>query len=517
MVSAPHHLASQAGISVLRDGGNAVEATIAMAATLSVVYPHMCGLGGDGFWLVAEPGSAPRAIDACGATGRAVTPELYRSYTTIPRRGALAANTVAGAVAGWDAALGLVRGRGSPLPLERLLEDAIHYAEEGFAVSDGQAALTTEKLDQLAAVPGFAEQFLVDGCPPAAGQPMRLPTLAATLRRLGQAGLDDFYRGESARAIAADMARFGGCIDAADLAAHQAVLSPPLSLRIRGARLFNLPPPTQGLASLVILGLFDRLEVRHAEGFDHLHGLIEATKQAFLVRDQVVTDPAFGGDAAELYLRPASLDRLAARIARHKAMPWPAPPDGGDTVWLGAVDASGRAVSMLQSVFFEFGSGLVLPQTGIAWHNRGCGFSLTKPHSNPLAPRRKPFHTLNPAMAIFDDGRRLVYGTMGGEGQPQTQAAIFTRHAIFGQPLQQAVTAPRWLLGRTWGDDYTGLRLESRFDPQLVEALRLAGHAVELVAPFTPMMGHAGAILRRSDGFLEGAADPRGDGAVAMF
>jgi gamma-glutamyltranspeptidase/glutathione hydrolase len=174
-------------------------------------------------------------------------------------------------------------------------------------------------------------------------------------------------------------------------------------------------------------------------------------------------------------------------------------------------------VSFIQSIYWEFGSGVVSPATGVLWQNRGMSFSLDPAHANRLAPGRLPFHTLNPAMALFEDGRTMTYGTMGGEGQPQTQAAIFARYAWGGLGLQQAVTEPRWLLGRTWGADSTNLKLEARFAPEVVEALRGAGHDVELVAAFSDTMGHAGAIVHHPDGLIEGATDPRSDGAVAAF
>ena len=189
----------------------------------------------------------------------------------------------------------------------------------------------------------------------------------------------------------------------------------------------------------------------------------------------------------------------------------------GDTVWLGAIDADGRAVSFIHSIYWEFGSGVVLPETGIVWQNRGSSFSLEAGRQNLLEPGRKPFHTNNPAMAIFDDGRVMCYGTMGGEGQPQTQAALFTRYARYGQGLQAAVTAPRWLFGRTWGQPNSRLWLEARIDPEVIEALRGAGHDVEVTEDFTPLMGHAGALVRHADGTIEGAADPRGDGAALGY
>ena len=518
MVTAPHHLASQAGLAVLREGGNAIEATVAMAATLAVVYPHMTGIGGDVFWLVVAPGSAPLAIDACGRAGSGATPEYYRSrgLDQVPWRGPLAANTVAGAVSGWSEALGISAEWGGRMPLARLLEDAIWHGENGFAVTASQHLLTAQKFSELREVPGFADHFLPGGAPPKEGSVLKLPALARTLRALAVNGLDDFYRGELARSIAADLARLGSPVTAGDLARHRAERRKPLALRLRPGTAFNHPPPTQGLASLMILGLFERLNVREAEGFDHIHGLVEATKQAFLIRDEFVGDPAAMSRDPEDFLQGSFLDGLAGRI-RPDALPWPAPAAAGDTVWTGAIDSEGRAASFIQSVYFEFGSGMVLPGTGIQWQNRGSSFRLSGRGPTVLAPGRKPFHTLNPALTRFDDGRTMVYGTMGGEGQPQTQAAVFSRYAYFGQPLQQAVTAPRWLLGRTWGESSVTLKLESRFDPALVDRLRAAGHDVEMLPAYTSVMGHAGAIVHHPDGTMEGATDPRSDGAVASF
>jgi len=193
----------------------------------------------------------------------------------------------------------------------------------------------------------------------------------------------------------------------------------------------------------------------------------------------------------------------------------------GDTVWLGAIDAEGRAVSFIQSIYWEFGSGLVLPGSGVLWQNRGTSFSLDENDVNHLVPGRLPFHTIQPAMALFDDGRVMPYGTMGGEGQPQTQAMVFSRYALYGQELQSAVTAPRWLLGRTWGAEHTNLRIENRFGPEVFSALEGAGHDIDIVGPFDEVMGHAGALVLHKNGsrsgVIEAAADPRGDGVAAGF
>lgn len=519
MVTSPHHLASEAGLRVLREGGNAVEATVAMAATLAVVYPHMTAIGGDGFWLIGAPGQTPVGIDACSRAAAAATPELYAQagLTAIPQRGPLAANTTAGTVGGWGEALRVSGERGGRLPLARLLEDAVWHARNGFAVTASQSELTAQKLPELADVSGLADVFLADGAAPATGATMKLPALGETLERLGREGTESFYRGPLARDIAHDLAAAGAPVTLDDLAACHATRVTPLQVDLPGVRLFNFPPPTQGLASLMILGIFSRLGVREADGFAHLHGLIEATKQAFLVRDRVVGDPGTMREDPRAFLTDDVLDRLAARIDPARALPWPAPPSAGDTVWLGAIDGTGLAASFIQSIYFEFGSGVVLPQTGIVWQNRGSSFALAGDGPRVLAPGRKPFHTLNPAMAQFADGRHMVYGTMGGEGQPQTQAALFSRYGLFGQELQAAITAPRWLLGRTWGAETVTLKLEDRFPPDLIAALRAAGHDVEMVPAFDAMMGHAGAIVRRPDATLEGAGDPRSDGAAMGF
>ena len=518
MVTSPHHLASESGLRVLREGGNAIEAAIAMAAMLAVVYPHMTAIGGDGFWLIAAPRQAPIGIDACGRAAAAATPEFYRARgcTIIPSRGPLSANTVAGTISGWGEALRLSTTLAGRLPLARLLEDAAWSAENGFVVTQSQQQLTAEKLPELKDAPNFSATFLIDGDLPRAGQLMKFPALGATLKRIGRAGTDDFYRGALAREIAADLERCGSPVSADDLAAHTALRCAPLSVAIKGATLFNMPPPTQGLASLMILALFERLGVREAESFGHIHGLIEAAKQAFLVRDRIVGDPQSMTARAEDFLQSASLDELASRIDRKRALPWPHQANPGDTVWLGAIDATGLAVSFIQSIYFEFGSGCVLENAGFVWQNRGSSFDLEGGGPRQLAPGRKPFHTLNPALALLADGRRMVYGTMGGEGQPQTQSAVFTRY-MMGSGLQAAVTAPRWLLGKTWGADSVTLKLESRFDPALVGSLREAGHNIEMLEDFTSTMGHAGAIVRSANGVFEGASDPRSDGIALGF
>lgn len=518
MAVAPHHLAAQAARDVLRDGGNAVEAMVAAASTIAVVYPHMNAIGGDGFWLIHEPGRPPVAIDACGPAAALASTEFYQGQTSIPSRGPTAALTVAGTIGGWARALEVSAGWGSALPLARLLRDAIAHAHNGVVVTTSQSALTQSKLEGLRPAPGFSDTYLVQGRVPRPGEVLTFNALGRTLATLAAHGLDDFYRGELAARMGAELERLGSPVRTNDLAAYRAQLVDPLAVRLGDCTVYNLPPPTQGLSALMILGLFERLGVREGEGFAHLHGLVEATKRAFRVRDKVVTDPGRLPANPNSFLDPQWLDKEAAQIDPARALPWPEIAAPGDTIWMGCVDGQGRAVSFIQSVYWEFGSGVVLQDTGVCWQNRGTSFSLDPKALNALEPGRKPFHTLNPSLAMFDDGRTMPYGTMGGEGQPQTQAAVFTRYARFGQELQQAVTAPRWLLGRTWGSETTTLKLESRFEPALVAQLLAAGHDVEVLPEaFSDTMGHAGALVRHPGGLIEGAVDPRSDGTVAAF
>lgn len=516
---APHAQAAESAAAVLAEGGNAIEACVAMAATLSAVYPHMTGLGGDSFWLLHQPGGQVQSILACGASAAGVNRQAYldAGHDAIPYRGGDAAITVAGTVSGWQEAL-LVsrrdwRGR---LPLSRLVADAISYCRDGYTVTGSQAAATAGKLDQLAGQYGFDAVFLKDGKPPAPGDTLTQPALAETLERLAEHGLDDFYHGELARDIAADLARAGSPIRLEDLASHKPLAAEPLRLRRGDADIYTTGAPTQGAATLMILGQFARRPagVATADDVDLVHWLVEATKQAFAVRNREIRDPALMAEPAQALLADDRLDALAAAIDGERAAPWGAATSPADTTWFGAIDAEGRMVSCIQSIYHEFGSAVVLPTTGLAWQNRGASFSLDAAHPLALAPRTLPFHTLCPSMALFDDGRRMVFGTMGGDGQPQTQAAVFARYADLGQRVDQAVAAPRWVLGRTWGDHSDNLKLESRFDAALVGELKRRGHDVAMLDAVDETVGHAGAIVRHPDGRLEGATDPRSDGAA---
>jgi oxamate amidohydrolase len=489
-----------------------------MAADIAVVYPHMNHLGGDGFWLVREPSGKIRALMAAGAAGSLARPELYREagHDVIPVRGPLAALTVPGAIAGWMLAMEAAKAQGGRLPLAALLGPALRHAGEGFPMSRSHAATTAASAAELKTVPGFAEAFLIDGKPPARSATFKQPALAATLEQLSHAGLADFYRGDVGREIAADLDRVGSPVTRADLQACRASLAEPLSVALSVGTAWNTPPPTPGLAALIMLALFDRLGVKDAEGFDHVHGLIEAAKRAFKVRDAVITDPARLRQAPERFLAAAFLDAEARKIDRRKASDWDAAPDEGDTIWMGAADASGRVVSYIQSLYWEFGAGVVLPGTGVLMQNRGIAFSLRPGSLNLLEPGRVPPHTLNPALAVLRDGRVMAYGSMGGDAQPQVQAAVFTRHVLYRIPLERALDRPRWRIGRTWGSAHGSLVVEPRLDGSLIERLVDAGHEVTpLAEPYADMMGHAGAVVLHPDGTMEAAHDPRADGGAA--
>jgi gamma-glutamyltranspeptidase/glutathione hydrolase len=518
VVCAPHSAAVEDGRAVLAEGGNAIEAMIAMAASIAVAYPHMNHVGGDGFWLIREPSGRVRALMGAGPAGAKATPVLYREHghDEIPVRGPLAALTVPGALAAWMLAADAARAHGGRMPLDVLLGGAIRRAREGYAVSRSQARLTAEKLPEMNKAVGFREAFLIDGKVPEVGATLRQMKLADTLDHLAHAGLRDFYQGDVGREIAADLERLGSPVTRGDLEAFAATVGEPLSVQIAAGTLYNTPPPTQGLASLMILALFDRLRVAKAETFEHVHALVEATKRAFRLRDRVVTDPAKITIDRDQFLAAKFLDAEAKTIDPRKAAKWPAPYGEGDTIWMGAADASGLVVSHIQSLYWEFGSGCVLPATGVLMQNRGASFSLDPKSLTALAPGRLPFHTLNPALAVLKDGRVMAYGTMGGDGQPQTQAALFTRHVTFGQPLDRALDAPRWLLGRTWGSTHTSLRMEARFDGNLVDRLMAAGHDVAVLGEdYSDTVGHAGAVVLHPDGTLEGGHDPRADGGAA--
>ena len=517
MMVAPHHLATKTGSDILKEGGNVIEAMIASAAMISVVYPHMNSMGGDNFWLISDKNKNVTAIDSCGGAAKNASRDFYikKGFRSIPSRGPLAALTVPGAVEGWKAAYEFSVGElDGKLPLSRLLYDAEQTANEGIAVTNTLRNNLNSKLKQLIDIPGFKDIYLKNGKVPELGHKLLFPAMSKTFSNLIKNGLDDFYTGEVSRDILSDLIHLGSPLTELDFAGFQSTFVKPLEVKVKGAKLFNLPPPTQGIASLMILGVLDNLNNVYNDDFSLIHNIVEVTKVVFKIRDRYICDPKYMEKNVNDFLVNSFIKNLSKNIDPYKALPWPDSSVGGDTVWLGASDNYGNSVSFIQSIYWEFGSGLILPKTGITMQNRGVSFSLNENHFNKLIPGRKPFHTIQPALAHFDDGRVLSYGTMGGEGQPQTQAIIFSRYAYQNQNLQKAINDPRWLLGKTWGDETTSLKIENRFTNETLFKLKTTGHNVETVEGFDEIMGHAGGIVRHTNKLIEGAFDHRSDGAA---
>ncbi|WP_108126459.1 gamma-glutamyltransferase family protein [Saccharospirillum mangrovi] len=514
-ITSPHYLATDAGASVLADGGSAIEAMVATAAAIAVAYPHMNSLGGDGFWLISPAGRKPIAIDATGCAAAEASIDGYRAqgFDNIPERGGLSALTTAGAVAGWQAALDLLP---SHRPLADLLAPALDLARGGIPVSHSLAAASNKVWTDLSNEAGYKTIYAPEGRPLNAGETLINQPLADTLDHLAVSGLADFYQGDIGQTLARSLELAGSPLRRRDLQHYKVRQPQALTTQTRDGDLFNFPAPTQGLASLMILALFDRVRDQAKSEADRVHLLIECTKLAFRARDRLVCDPDHVTADYHRQLDDTHLDALATQIRLNRAQPWPHPAEPGDTVWFGCVDADGTMVSYIQSLYWEFGSGVVCPQTGIAWTNRGLSFKLDDNHPNRLRPGARPFTTLNPAYASLGNGDRIAYGTMGGEGQPQTQAALMMRHLVEGQSLQDSIAAGRWLLGRTWGDTSNNLKLEADLANRIAADLQARGHDLVSVPEHSEMMGHAGAIRRTADGRLEAATDPRSDGRAVV-
>jgi gamma-glutamyltranspeptidase/glutathione hydrolase len=518
-VAAPHHAAVEAGRAVLAEGGNAIEAALAAAAAIAVVYPHMNGIGGDNFWCIRETSGRVRAIAAAGPAGSRATIAAYRAagHDAVPSRGALAALTVPGAIAGWQAAAAIARENGGRLPIDMLLHHAVHAARDGHAVGASEARYVLRDDSDLLALPHFKETFFIEGKQPNAGTRRSLPRLADTLEHLARAGLEDFYRGDIARELASDLAAVSAPVTRDDLARFTAKERQPLVARVRDAVIHMPPPPSQGLASLLMLGILEATGVPAREGAEHAHAFIEAVKRANTLRDTIVTDfDRMPFDPMTL-LTPAVFRREAELIDHRRAGPFPAPmaPDGG-TIWLGAVDGRGMAVSLIQSLFWDYGSGVTSPATGVLMQNRGMAFSLDPTHLNALAPGRTPFHTLHAPLAVFDDGRVLSYGAMGGEVQPQITALLYARHVLGAMEMTAALAAPRFTFGRRGPSPRPHVRAEAALDPAIIDGLIRRGHEVDVVPDsVTDTFGHAGMLLRAPRGGIVAAHDPRADGGAA--
>ena len=531
MVSSPNYLVSQVALSVLKQGGNAIESAIAAASAMSVVYPHMNTIGGDNFWLIYNAKTAEiKGIQSTGSAGKNVTSNFYRSqgYDRIPMRGYLAANTVPGAIAGWDAAYKYSQQQMNGTSNWRdLLKPAIEYAENGFPVSVNQHQWLEKNLNStdrefgdLRRFEGFRSIFFKsNGKPYKSGEILRQKDLAETLKRIADRGADEFYRGETAEKIVASLQSHGGLLTLDDFARHQSRWVEPISVDYRGYRAYNLPPPTQGIASLQILSILNNFNVKDlGEGTaDYYHLIVEATKLAFADRDRWVGDPDFVDIPLEQLLSSSHNRKLAEQINMQTARNDSSGNLESDTAWLGVVDKDGNAVSFIQSIADGFGSGIVARSTGVLLQNRGKFFSLDKNQANYLEPLKRSYHTLNPAMLLKQGKPHLVYGTMGGEGQPQTQAALVTRIIDFNFSPQEAIEAPRWIQGRNLGSQTSELKIEGRL-ARFVDELEQRGHQINLQPDYTDAMGHAGVIaIDPETQVRSGGADPRGDGLAIGY
>jgi oxamate amidohydrolase len=512
MVTSPHRLVSEAGHRVLAEGGNAIEAAITMAAAIAVAYPHFCGIGGDAVWLVSDAEGDVLALTGIGQAAR----DLPGFDTLIPVRGPQSALTTACTVDSWAVAhehsMDHWAGTRS---FASLLEPAIALAAEGVPLSGSQAFWLDFRRDEVESWHGFGDIFMPGGRAPLPGETFRQPDLARSLEAIARHGAREFFEGDLARRIAAGLAQAGSPITGVDLAATRTRKEVPLSLPYRGLTLLAPPPPTQGITTLALMGVLAEL------GFDgveegspaYYHRVVEAVKQAFLDRG-AIADPDFADVPLAHLLSPERLAAKARVVDPDRALAWPHVFRTGDTVYLGAMDAKGRAVSMLQSTYFDWGSGVVAGDTGVLWQNRGAAFSTEPASPNLIAPGKRPFYTLNPGMALRQGRPHILYGTQGADGQPQTLAAVLTRLIDFGMDPLQALSRPRFLLGRTFSDARDSLKIERDAGEAVLQRLGDMGHEVSVLPAASPLSGQAGVILRDGNGEITGAHDPRSDGCA---
>ncbi|SHI76085.1 gamma-glutamyltransferase family protein [Wenxinia saemankumensis] len=506
MCATSHPIAARVAVSVMEAGGNAVDAAIAGAATLSICEPPMCGLGGDMFALVAEPGQDVVALNGSGRAPDGFDAGRLRAegHATIPLDGAHAV-TMPGAVDGFCA---LAERYGS-WGLDRILAPAIRYAEEGVPVAPRTAfdwAMDAHRLSGAA-----RRHWLANDAAPAAGTLFRAPGIAEVLRRIATDGRAGFYEGEVAADMAATLAALGGSHVEEDFAAVAHDWATPISTGWGGMEVLEHPPNGQGATALLLLEILKQLGIEGLDplGAERAHLEAEASKLAYEARDRYVSDPDHGG--VERMLDPALAERLAGLIDPERARPATRPEVGAahkDTVYLCTVDSAGRAVSLIYSVFHGFGAGIASEKFGIMFQNRGAGFTLAEGHPNEGAPGKRPLHTIIPGM-LRRDGRVLgPFGVMGGAYQPCGHARFVANLETYGMDVQEAIDAPRCFAGPQ------GLAVERGYRPEVRDRLAAMGHEVH--TPETPI-GGAQAILIGADGGLTGGSDPRKDGCALGF
>ena len=525
MVACPHALASEAGVEILKAGGSAVDAAIAASAALSVLYPHMTGLGGDAFWLIYDAKQKRvHYLDGAGCAAKSASIDTFgaRGMDEIPFRGILPATlTVPGAVASWCEAH-LAHGR---LPLARDLAAAAGYAREGFPVTGRLANWIAATAPELAQNREAAAIFLKNGEAPRAGQSLVNADLARSIEAVGAGGRDAYYEGEIAQELARYAGANGGFFTEADFRAQRAQWREPIFTDYRGVRLYQTPPPTQGISVLQMLNLIEPYELAAMDylGADHVHFLVQAKQLAYHDRDRWIADPAFASVPVERLLSRAYADERRALIDPTRALPWDKVPSygslAGDTVYICAVDAEGNAASLIHSLYGVFGSCVVAGRSGIVLQNRGAYFSLDPAHPNRLAPGKRPLHTLIASLAFRGNKLWQVFGCMGADGQPQIQLQAYVAMIDFGLDVQQAIESPRWLSGRfALGEPRDLLNVEGRYPPGTLQELERRGHVLNRWGAWNELAGHAhGITIDPVTGARWGGSDPRSDGAAIGY
>jgi len=506
-VVSDHVLASAAGAAVLRNGGNAVDAAITMAAVLAVVRPHMNGVGGDNFMLIRDARTnRVYALNGSGRAGARATPEFFvsRKLTQVPGAGIMSVS-VPGAVRAWEDAL----KRFGTISLSAALQPAIAYAERGFPVSTRLSRDIAGEARKVAADSSLRKIFLANGEAPQTGTILVQGDLARTLRAIADGGADALYRGPLAQQIAQFIDREGGLVTPADLSAHQSRWQEPISTSFSGKTVLAFPPNSQGMTFLEMLNIAEAVMPANEapNSAATIHALAEAGKLAYLDRDRYLADPDFSAVPVDRLISKAYAADRAKVIRRDTVLATDggAARDGnGDTIYLAVVDKDGNAVSMIQSLFAAFGSGRMVPGTGITLHNRGALFELDGGHPNVIAPGKRPFHTLSPAMALNADGSvAIAFGTPGGDGQPQTLVQVLNNVLRHGMTPQQAVEAARWRV-------FAGTRLgvEPGIDSATRASLQRRGHVIRVQEP-SAEFGGAQMIVIHSSGSRMTGADPR--------
>jgi gamma-glutamyltranspeptidase len=521
MVASHHPVASLAAIEILRKGGTAVDAAIAANAVLGVVYPHMNGIGGDLFMLIySAKDKKVYALNASGRSPYAMTRDYFKQkgLDRIPLQASLLPVSVPGVVDGWDRA----QKRFGRMTLGEVLQSAIEAAENGFAVTENLAGWFSPSHDLLLKTPTTARTLTREGKPFQAGDVIVLKDLAGSLRKIAAGGRDVFYHGALAQAIVKYVQENGGLLSLKDLADHRSDWVEPITTMYRGYTVYEFPPPTQGIALLQMLNTVEAYDLKKLghNSAETLHLFAEAKKLAFADLDRYISDPDFVKISVETLASKAYADKRRKLIDSNRAATTVTPGDPrGDTTPLQVVDREGNAVTLIQSIYFTWGSGVVAGDTGILLQNRAGYFSLDPNHVNRLEPHKRSFHTLNPVM-VFKDGKPfLLAAAQGAGGQVQTLLAVITNIIDFGMTVQEAVEAPRWLHGSARpGDPPDLFNLEGRTAVEVAEALETKGHKVKVQPPFTQVMGSTQAImLDPKTGALWGAGDPRADGVALGY